>query len=822
MGRKRNKWRSALLFAVVAAAGGTLLAGPGGQPQASAETVLSRSPVTVSLTFDDGTSDHLEAAEILADHDLTGTFYVNSSRLDAAGRLTTGQVRDLQTAGNEIGGHTVTHADLPTLSPDEQKRQICNDRKALLGAGFRVSNFAYPYGDDSPEVQQAVAQCGYNSARIVGDVVSPGSCHGCAYAESLPPSNRYAVKTPDSIKPGTSLEDMQNYVLQAEQNGGGWVVLVMHRICDGCDPYAVAPSRLDAFLTWLKARNAGGTVVKNVADVIGGAVQPAVDGPPPPPRGDGVERLQNGSMDVDTNHDAIPDCWQRGGYGENVFAWSNASSPHSGSTAMQVAISNFTSGDRRILTAQDLGACAPAVTAGHTYKVSGWYRASGTNRLVAYYRDSLNHWIYFSQGPALANASSWTQTTWTTPALPDGATALSVGISLRSVGSAAGDDFSVTDSDQTAPAVQLTSPNDGSRVRGTAVFTATATDASGIDRVDFLVDGVKACTATAAPYKCDYDTTAKPDSVIAVTARAVDSAGNPASSAGRNYTVSNSIPLDTTPPSVALTAPAAGASLSQVATLTADASDNDAVSRVLFYADDVLLGAAQTAPYSFAWDTTTHAEGAARLEAKALDLSGNQAGSAERTVTIDNYRLDTTPPVTKATCGAAACGTDFYNAPVPVALTATDNSSGVERIVFTTDGSEPTKTNGTKYAQPVTISSTTTVKYRAYDKAGNAEAVTALPIKIDTVAPTAAVSAPADGATITGVTYIKADVADANGIARVYFYLDGKALGSRIVTPYQWKWDPAGVAAGNHTLYVVAIDNAKNQTKSDTITVKIP
>jgi hypothetical protein len=638
----------------------------------------------------------------------------------------------------------------------------------------------------------------------------------------MPPSNLYAIKTPDSIKPGTSLEDMQNYVLQAEQGGGGWVVLVMHRVCDNCDPYAVAPSQLDTFFNWLKQRAAGGTVVKNVASVIGGAVQPAVDGPAPAPRADGAERLQNPSMDVDTNKDGVPDCWQRGGYGENTFAWSNASSPHSGSTAMQVAITGFTTGDRRIVTSQDLGACAPPVVPAHTYKVTGWYQTSGTNRLVAYYRDAASHWVYLSQGPLLAATSTWQQTTWTTPALPAAATAISVGISLRSVGSVAADDFSVTDSDQTAPAVELTSPSDGSRVRGTVTFAATASDSSGVDHVDFLVDGAKACTATAAPYKCDYNTTTKPDSVIAVTAKAVDTAGNVTSSEGHNYTVSNSVPVDTTAPVVSMTAPAAGASVSQTVDLTATASDNDAISRVLFYADDVLLGSAGAAPYTYAWDSRTHADGTAKLQVKALDISGNLGSAAERSVTVDNYRLDTTPPKTTATCGQAACGTDFSNAAVPVALSATDDSSGVARIAVTTDGSEPTTTNGDTYSQPLTISASTTLKYRAWDRAGNAEATNTLVIKIDTVAPTAKVSAPADGATVTGVTYIKADVADANGIARVYFYLDGKSLGSRIVTPYQWKWDPTGVAAGNHTLQVVAVDNAKNQTKSELVTIVIP
>jgi hypothetical protein len=79
-------------------------------------------------------------------------------------------------------------------------------------------------------------------------------------------------------------------------------------------------------------------------------------------------------------------------------------------------------------------------------------------------------------------------------------------------------------------------------------FTADSSDASGVDHVQFLVNGVAVCSASTAPYSCSYDTTTKSDSVITVTAKAVDTAGNVGLSAGRTYTVSNIVPLDTTHP----------------------------------------------------------------------------------------------------------------------------------------------------------------------------------------------------------------------------------------------------------------------------------
>ncbi|MFB9360192.1 Ig-like domain-containing protein [Actinoplanes nipponensis] len=795
------------------------------QPSAQAETgsVAARSPVTVSFTYDDGSSDQLDAAEIMSRYGFKGTFYLNSSLLGASGRLSVAQATALQSAGHEIGGHTVTHADLPTLSADEQARQVCNDRTTLLSHGLQVSNFAYPYGDDSPAVQQVVQNCGYNSARIVGGIASSGSCYGCPTAEKLPPVNPYAIATPESIKPGTSLEAMQNLVLQAEENGGGWVVLVMHRVCDRCDPYAVAPSTLDSFSSWLAGRGPGGTVVKTVADVIGGPVRAAVPGPAPQPQQDQGELIRNTSMETDSNGDTIPDCWQRGGYGANTASWSNAAAPHTGSKAMRVSIDAYTDGDRRIITQQDLGACAPKVVPGHTYRVAGWYRSAGSSRPVAYYRDGSSRWQFLGQAPLLTASSTWRQSEWTTPALPADAGALSVGLSLRSSGMLEADDFSVQDTDATPPQVALTSPADGSRARGTVTFTAVASDASGIDHVDFLVNGEQVCRTTTAPHKCAYDTTAHPDSVIAVTARATDTAGNVTLSSGFNFTVSNSVPLDTTAPSVSLIAPAGGSVVNGTVTLSAAASDDDSVIRVLYSIDGEVIGAPTTAPYTLSWNTTTHRDGPARIQAKALDASGNVGESEERTVEVSNYQLDSTPPVTSASCGTAPCDGTWFNTSVTLSLSATDADSGADLIMVTTDGSTPTRTDGTRYVGPLTIPASTTVKYRAWDRAGNAEAVHTLDLKVDKVAPTARVSAPDAGATISRpLTYYKTEVTDDNGIARVLFYVDDVFLGSRTKTPYQWVWDTTNVPAGPHKLQVVARDVAGNETRSAAITITAP
>ena len=76
-----------------------------------------------------------------------------------------------------------------------------------------------------------------------------------------------------------------------------------------------------------------------------------------------------------------------------------------------------------------------------------------------------------------------------------------------------------------------------------------------------------------------------------------------------------------------------------------------------------------------------------------------------------------------------------------VSLSAADNAggSGLKEIRYTTDGTDPSASS-TLYSAPFTVSSTTTVKYRAYDNAGNVEAIKTFEVKIDKTAPSTSCS----------------------------------------------------------------------------------
>src|SRR5882757_5125915 len=92
-----------------------------------------------------------------------------------------------------------------------------------------------------------------------------------------------------------------------------------------------------------------------------------------------------------------------------------------------------------------------------------------------------------------------------------------------------------------------------------------------------------------------------------------------------------------TPPTVSMTAPAGGALLSGLATVSATASDQVAVAGVQFLLDGASLGAELTSsPYSMTWDTTTVVDGPHSLSARARDTAGLTATATPVPVTVNN------------------------------------------------------------------------------------------------------------------------------------------------------------------------------------------
>jgi hypothetical protein len=94
---------------------------------------------------------------------------------------------------------------------------------------------------------------------------------------------------------------------------------------------------------------------------------------------------------------------------------------------------------------------------------------------------------------------------------------------------------------------------------------------------------------------------------------------------------------DTVPPTVSITAPSSGATVSGTITVSANATDNVGVAGVQFKLDGANLGSEDTSsPYSISWNTTAASSGSHTLTAVARGAAGNTRTSASVSVTVNN------------------------------------------------------------------------------------------------------------------------------------------------------------------------------------------
>ncbi len=183
-------------------------------------------------------------------------------------------------------------------------------------------------------------------------------------------------------------------------------------------------------------------------------------------------------------------------------------------------------------------------------------------------------------------------------------------------------------------------------------------------------------------------------------------------------------PPDTTGPSVAISSPAVGAIVaSATVTLSGTASDNVAVQKVEFSADETrwILTTGTTS-----WlGTLTLAEGTNTIYVRVTDTSGNTA-TATTMVTVDTIDPD-------LDIAAPASGSVVASSEVRVWFSTGDATSGVDHVEIRIDGGPATVIGSAATSHTITGLSDGphTVEVTVFDRAGNLETVT-VTFRVDT------------------------------------------------------------------------------------------
>lgn len=168
---------------------------------------------------------------------------------------------------------------------------------------------------------------------------------------------------------------------------------------------------------------------------------------------------------------------------------------------------------------------------------------------------------------------------------------------------------------------------------GTITLTASASDNTGIAKIEFFNGPILLGTSTTNPYRYTWSDAAAGN--YSLTARATDNLGGITVSSVVNIIVKATAVNKA--PSVSLTSPGNGSGYTAPVniTLSATASDTDgSVVKVEFYNGHALLGSSSStvSPYSYTW--TNIGAGVYTITAKAYDNSGGSSVSGSTSVTV--------------------------------------------------------------------------------------------------------------------------------------------------------------------------------------------
>ncbi|MEA2240725.1 MAG: hypothetical protein QOD24_281, partial [Solirubrobacteraceae bacterium] len=416
--------------------------------------------------------------------------------------------------------------------------------------------------------------------------------------------------------------------------------------------------------------------------------------------------------------------------------------------------------------------------------------------------------------------------------------------------------------DTSPPAVSLTAPANGATVSGSAVaVTATASDDVGVTGVQFRLDGAPlGAEDTTAPYATTWNATTATNGVHTLTAVARDAAANTTTSATVTTTVDNTTPPPPPPPPPAAGLVAAYGFDETAGTTAADASGQsnagtingplrtttgrfgsalsfDGVNDLVTVADaaslDLTTGMTLEAwvrPTTIAgWRTAILKERPGNLSYSLYAGGSPSAPSAHVFTTAD---LDATgtaalPVNTWSHLAATYDGTTlriFVNG-TQVATRAVSGAMTVSSGALQIGGNTVW---GEWFAGMLD-------EIRIYDRALTATQVQAdmttpvaggappPPPPPDTSPPAVSLTAPANGATVSGsAVALTATASDDVGVTGVQFRLDGAPLGAEDTSaPYATTWNTTTATNGTHTLTAVARDAAANTTTSTTVTTTV-
>ena len=162
--------------------------------QGATTTLTAEGKKPVILTFDDGWRNQYEYAyPLLKEFHMKGVFFVFTNPIDnkKSHWMSWDELRVMDQAGMEIGGHTRTHPMLSKITNDERLDGEIKEPKAIIEKelGHPIVAFAYPFGVRNEHVFSALGRAGYRFARTIESGVWNDPEHNLTMHGSLSSDN---------------------------------------------------------------------------------------------------------------------------------------------------------------------------------------------------------------------------------------------------------------------------------------------------------------------------------------------------------------------------------------------------------------------------------------------------------------------------------------------------------------------------------------------------------------------------------------------------------------------------------------------------------
>lgn len=134
-------------------------------------------PRPLLITFDDGhLNNYTTAFPIMQKYGFTGVLYIVGNYMGADQYMNADQIKEMASAGWEVGSHSISHSDLTSLEPYRQRYEVVESRKILEEAlGVPVLTIAYPFGISNSSVIDYALFAGYIGGMSLGFTYDQGT-----------------------------------------------------------------------------------------------------------------------------------------------------------------------------------------------------------------------------------------------------------------------------------------------------------------------------------------------------------------------------------------------------------------------------------------------------------------------------------------------------------------------------------------------------------------------------------------------------------------------------------------------------------------------